>query len=252
VNRPGQEGARLNTTPSKKSKDGLKGIISALAFCPSYEYSLFAAGSFTPTTSNIAIYNDDSPVLSIGGCPKAGVSQLAFSPFQPHVLLASFRQHEVIYAWDIRGNADAPIAIYDYSSPGRRLTNQRMRFDVSWQGNYLATGDQRGLMHIFDLNDTPSNSDGLSESDVIVRPRRSLPAHKDAVGSVSFNNTYPVIMSACGSRHFPEDDDSSDDDDDEEEEGSWQNNLGQVEERFRRKTIPWVEESSIGLWLFDH
>lgn len=107
VQRPGQ-GERLPTTPSKKSKDGLKGeqsvvdhgscltqipvafadtssprlsnscvlckgIISTLAFSYSPEY--YAAGSLTPASrvsDNIALFNESAlePVLSIGGVAR--------------------------------------------------------------------------------------------------------------------------------------------------------------------------------------
>ena len=72
---------RIPTTPSKKSKDGLKGIISALAFSPSYspDESFFAAGSFTPTAYNIAMFSDaqPSPLMYLGGGPQAGVTQVS-------------------------------------------------------------------------------------------------------------------------------------------------------------------------------
>ena len=107
VQRPGQ-GERLPTTPSKKSRDGLRGeaprtssstditvpshvrtllrrdigVVSALAFSYSPEY--YAAGSLTPasrTSDNIALFNESvlEPVLSIGGVAEremGGVTQV--------------------------------------------------------------------------------------------------------------------------------------------------------------------------------
>lgn len=77
--RPG-EGTRIPTTPSKKSKDGLKGIVSALAFSPSFtgDESFFAAGTFTPTEDNIALFSDarQEPLMYVGGGPRAGVTQV--------------------------------------------------------------------------------------------------------------------------------------------------------------------------------
>ncbi|KAL0567771.1 hypothetical protein V5O48_014221, partial [Marasmius crinis-equi] len=79
VGQPG-EGSRLMTTPSKKSKDGLKGrcILSALAFCPSYTTDYFAVGSLTPTQSNIAIFSEtrgEVPVMFLGNNVRLGVTQ---------------------------------------------------------------------------------------------------------------------------------------------------------------------------------
>ena len=93
VHRPG-EGTRLHTTPSKKSRDGLKGefshmsialgvqaysvrclsagIISALAFAPDVASDLYAAGSLNPSSpasSNIAIFsetNGEVPLMFVG------------------------------------------------------------------------------------------------------------------------------------------------------------------------------------------
>ena len=102
LNNPG-EGTRLATTPSRKSRDGLKGgchsylspavvldqmcpddagIISALAFCPSYDpsSSMFAAGTLTPSSSvspNIALFSEDTGGKPVGwiGDVKASVTQ---------------------------------------------------------------------------------------------------------------------------------------------------------------------------------
>ncbi|KAG5338320.1 hypothetical protein C0989_007558 [Termitomyces sp. Mn162] len=77
ISRPGH-GTRLPTTPSKKSKDGLKGIISALAFIPSQGSDTYAAGSLYPTPSNIALFSSTQgpePIMFVSGGPSAGVTQ---------------------------------------------------------------------------------------------------------------------------------------------------------------------------------
>ncbi|KAG6875595.1 hypothetical protein C0992_003157, partial [Termitomyces sp. T32_za158] len=85
VSRPGP-GTRLPTTPSRKSKDGLKGIISALAFVPSHASDLYAAGSLSPTPTNVALYSStqSEPVIFLSGTPRAGVTQA--SPQSHHRL----------------------------------------------------------------------------------------------------------------------------------------------------------------------
>ena len=80
VQRPGNdEGTRLHTTPSKKTKDGLKGekhlprtlttisllihstgIISSLAFCPDQTNEYFAAGTLAPSNFNIALFSEST------------------------------------------------------------------------------------------------------------------------------------------------------------------------------------------------
>lgn len=99
------EGTRLAVTPSKKSRDGLKGarhtyknlnrearelitnshigIISALAFCNSYDpsYRLYAAGSLSPSSANsanIALFDEDTGERPVGwvGNIQASVVQV--------------------------------------------------------------------------------------------------------------------------------------------------------------------------------
>ena len=56
-----------------------EGIISAIAFSPSYnaEESFYAAGSFSPTFSNIAMFSEqqEQPLMFVEGGPRAGVTQ---------------------------------------------------------------------------------------------------------------------------------------------------------------------------------
>jgi hypothetical protein len=68
IQQPG-EGDRLPTKPSKKSKDGLKGIISSITFSSSYGY--YAIGSLTPSSQamdNIALYSESNQaaIMPIG------------------------------------------------------------------------------------------------------------------------------------------------------------------------------------------
>lgn len=60
----------MHTRPSKKSREGLKGIVAALSFSPTGTY--FAAGTLTPASpaaDNIALYDgsEGMQVLSVGG-----------------------------------------------------------------------------------------------------------------------------------------------------------------------------------------
>ncbi|KAF8188715.1 WD40-repeat-containing domain protein [Pholiota molesta] len=221
LSRPG-EGTRISTTPNKKSKDGLKGIISALAFSPSYtaEEAFYAAGSFTPTPHNIGLFSDAQaePLMYVGGGPRAGVTQLQFNPMQPHILYAGYRGHAsgMIYSWDIRANVDAPLEIFR-KSPSSTLastqrSNQRMHFDVDVAGRLLSVGDQDGSISVFELDGGntlenadvslvhESSNDGLDTK--VTLPKLRFKAHEDAVGSVAFHPFKSILLSASGSWHF--------------------------------------------------
>ncbi|KAJ7763191.1 WD40-repeat-containing domain protein [Mycena maculata] len=238
LGRPG-EGTRLPTSPSKKSRDGLKGIISALAFSPSYDSDFYAAGSLAATAANIAMFSEADgaiPVLFVGGGPRAGVTQLHFNPTQPHLLYAAFRRRREVYSWDLRADVSNPVKIYSTSSVGDPPvgdTNQKRRFDVDVAGRFLAVGDQEGNVNVFDLSSSSDEGAAIT-----------YPAHSDAIGGVTFHPTAQALLSVSGSRHFRESgSDSSDDGDDGDGEG-------EVVRRGAARPTPVPIDASIKLWDF--
>jgi len=266
VQRP-SEGERLPTTPSKKSKDGLKGIISSLAFSYSPEY--YAAGCFTPAShvaDNIALFHESTfePVLSIGGAArweKGGVTQLMFNPTRPHILYAAFRRSERLWSWDLRGDASMPLCCFStgVASDGSdrdNLTNQRRQFDVEGSGRWLASGTQLGKIAVYDL-ETESAEPGQGEVGGEMRharPASLYGAHGDAVGAVVFHPLEPLLLSVSGSRCFddidhtagmPEDSDSDSESSDEE---SGEN--ADVVSRLKERPWPSVRDASIKMWDF--
>ncbi|KAI0698794.1 WD40-repeat-containing domain protein [Earliella scabrosa] len=228
VHRPG-EGTRVHTTPSKKSRDGLKGIISALAFAPDVSSDLYAAGSFSPSSpssSNIALFSEahgEVPVMFVGAegqhvgagyGVRASVSQLMFNPARPFLLYASFRRTEPIYCWDLRGDVSRPVEIYTthahtppISGKARKTsTNQRLRFDIDYSGKWLAVGDEDGGISVFDLAAQTATVGGENAPHIDSAPRTTpvmqYDGHHDAVGSVAFHPLRPLLLSVSGSRHF--------------------------------------------------
>ncbi|CAA7262292.1 unnamed protein product [Cyclocybe aegerita] len=220
LSRPG-EGTRMHTTPSNKSKDGLKGIISALAFSPSYstDESFYAAGSFTPSTNNIAMFSDqqETPLMF-----------LQFNPTKPHLLYAAYRGSGTgsIYSWDVRSNVDAPLEILQTpaSTNANSKSNQKFRFDVDIAGRMLGVGDQLGNVSIFDLESTNSEVDsnmrdiGMDDAPLVRQPTLVYKAHDDAVGSVAFHPYMPAILTTSGSRHFTNEYDKEEDSSESSEE----------------------------------
>ncbi|KIJ12311.1 hypothetical protein PAXINDRAFT_118179 [Paxillus involutus ATCC 200175] len=272
VQRPG-EGDRLQTTPSKKSKDGLKGIISTLAFSLSPEY--YAAGSLTPASpasDNICLFNESAlgPVLSIGGVSgleKGGVTQLMFSPTHPHMLYASFRRSEKIWGWDLRGDASSPLCCLSSAGESnvpteKDLTNQKTKFDIESTGKWLAAGNQMGKITMYDLGFKGEDGEGSGGEVREIRPTLSYEAHGDTIGAVAFHPLQPVLLSVSGSRHFDDDDDqgassaledsdsdSSDDWDLDAEDRSVVPGPAGVR-RLRRPPQPSVRDASISMWEF--
>ncbi|KAG6918477.1 hypothetical protein DXG01_014104 [Tephrocybe rancida] len=232
VSRPG-EGTRLPTTPSKKSKDGLKGIISALAFVPSQGSDIYAAGSLSPTSSNIAMFSETQGA----------------EPVMPHIMYAAYRRHGPIYSWDIRTNVDVPLNVFKPNTDSER-TNQKLRFDVDIGGSWLASGGPDGKISMF----------GLNEPDVLVEPSEDydteemspaleFDAHTDAIGSVAFNPIYPMLLSVSGSRHFQSDEGSDSSGSDDDDKG--QDSLLPPRVVHLRKPRPVTLDTSIKTWSFN-
>ncbi|KAF8315783.1 uncharacterized protein EI90DRAFT_3087393 [Cantharellus anzutake] len=169
------DGVRLATTPSKKSRDGLKGIISAISFCSDYS-GLYAAATYSTTPNAIALF--DPEVGESGDVRQGGVTQLLFHPTQPHILFASRR---------------SPVVQLDRWTSEGKLTNQRLKSDVDLGGKWLAAGDEAGWLSIFDV------SNGLSFN---TEPVLKFRAHNDAIGSVSFHPIQSLALTVSGSRHF--------------------------------------------------
>lgn len=268
LNYPGS-GTRLATTPSKKSRDGLKGIISALAFCPVYDpsYRLFAAGSLSPSSSsspNIALFDEDTGGRPVGwvGNIKASVMQLAFNPMRPHILYASFRRRDEICAWDLRGDMVTPLQTFRRGDGRGQIlkTNQKMKFDIDLGGNLLGVGDQNGKINVFKLvGDLIGSAEGSMDQagaeaalPMNVVPALEHHAHDDAIGSVAFHPLHPLLLSVSGSRHFDpigvEEESSGSGSSTTDDEGVPRGN-GQVYiRRHRYRPQPSFRDNSFGLW----
>ncbi|KAG6834479.1 hypothetical protein H0H93_009412, partial [Arthromyces matolae] len=267
VSRPG-EGTRLPTTPSKKSKDGLKGIISALAFVPSQGSDIYAAGSLTPSSSNIALFSEtqgQEPIMFISNGPKAGITQvrsqvhLTTTPtpkdhVQPHATT-----HHVLRLSTTRFN----IQLGSPFQP--RFSSQNLQFPKfeferrRWRKKGKDEPETEcGTVSIFDLKD--SDTSHAAEEDVHlteteeVKPILEFEAHGDAIGSVAFNPIHPTLLSVSGSRHFEspesESSDSSSSSDDDEEVEEEKEGLP-PKTRTIRKSQPRSFDSSIKTWSFS-
>ncbi|CUA67925.1 hypothetical protein RSOLAG22IIIB_13579 [Rhizoctonia solani] len=197
VHYPG-EGTRLHTVPTKKSRDGIRGIISSLAFAPDWT-GTYAVGTFSGT---IALYTEDTGAQVQNWLEgfEGGVTQTRFNPAQPHVVYAGFRRTQIIARWDLR-NPSEPDILYDR---GVVSTNQRLGFDLSPDGRWLISGDEQGQVSVFDA---------LGEQGRV----GTVSAHQDSIGAIGFHPSKPYVVSASGSRHF-EDAESSSSESEESEE----------------------------------
>ncbi|KAI8454438.1 WD40-repeat-containing domain protein [Phakopsora pachyrhizi] len=212
VYRPGEAGERYKTLPSRKSRDGQKGIISTLAI-DSNRKGVLAAGSFS---SQIGLYdtqsNDFSPIIVFRSKESTGQSQVKFHPYNDQVLFSASRKSNQIHCWDLRYDIRA---FHSFYRPGK--TNQRIKFDVDPTGSNLITGGTDGKIRIYRLDD-------------LSKPAQCFKLHSDSISAVEFNPTELSFMTCSGSRRLnkqseyfinstmPSDDDSSDDNDHSEDD----------------------------------
>ncbi|KAI6098887.1 hypothetical protein EDD16DRAFT_1498137 [Pisolithus croceorrhizus] len=238
IHRPG-EGERLLTRPSKKSKEGLKGIVSSLSCSTTGTY--FAAGTLTsasPVADNIALFDVSGGmrVLSVGGIwtyESGGVVQVMFSPTNEYRLYAAFRRSPCVWAWDLR-DASTPVCRFEptevtgvgmtpdsggWNNASNVLryspTNQKIHFDIERGGRWMSRGDQEGNIAIYGLHSNQQSAEtttgGMSGFGTgnagngpvnVIQPIQEFKAHSDAIGSATFHPLKPVLLSISGSRHF--------------------------------------------------
>ncbi|KAJ1732895.1 hypothetical protein LPJ61_001824 [Coemansia biformis] len=189
VQRPGLPVDLATTSPSRRSRDGMKGIVSCVApplgaapsqtvACASFsgQLGLFHA---TGGLGSIAVWRVPEEYR---GC---GVTELRWAPNGVNLWAAS-RQSQYIVAWDVR-DVRGPCAVL------RRpcSTQQRMGFDFDSTGRHLVAGEMDGHVSI---HDTTALDDA--------RPVARLAAHGDLVAAVSTHPYYPLLATASGQRHF--------------------------------------------------
>lgn len=183
ISRPGCPGERYKTSPKRRSRDGLKGIISTLASDPT-RTGLLAAGSFS---GQIGIYDtlasELSPQMIFHSTEHTGITQVKFHLLNERVLFTASRRSNSIKCWDLRY---AAACFHTFHRPGH--TNQRLSFDIDYSGLNLATGAQDRKIRVYRLDNLDAE------------PALKLPLHSDVIGSVAFNPAGCSIVSCSGSR----------------------------------------------------
>ncbi|KAI8053738.1 WD40-repeat-containing domain protein [Syncephalis plumigaleata] len=193
IDRPGNESSKYATTPSRRSRQGQKGLISSLAFNPDRS-GVYAAGSFT---GSIGIYSEQNQQLiyQLTGA-DVGVIQVKFTPDGNYLYSAS-RKSNSILAWDIRQTGTILHRLErEYT------TNQRMTFDIDRHGNQLITGDQYGGVSLFDIQ---IKNESLEDGSTMPARTHWSQLHQDICSAVEFHPIYSdTLWASCsGQRKFP-------------------------------------------------
>ena len=130
LSRPGRDFEERKLTPSKKSKEGQKGLVTTIAFSPD---RIYAVGSYSGL---LGIYeeNSDEPVTLFNSQHEQGISQVEFTSDGVY-LISSGRKDNWVTVWDLRVTGRE---LYHFERPMNSY--QRTRFSL--QGSLLALGDQ--------------------------------------------------------------------------------------------------------------
>ncbi|KAI4296625.1 hypothetical protein L6164_036571 [Bauhinia variegata] len=185
LHRPGRD-FHLHSTV-KDNKEGQTGIISAMAFSPSHT-GMLALSSYNQST---AIYREDNmELLYVLHGQEGGITHVLFSR-DGNYLYTGGRKDPYILCWDVRKAVDCVFKLYRSSEN----TNQRILFDIEPSGQYLGTGGQDGLVHLYDLQTGQWAS--------------AFQAALDTVNGFSFHPFLPLAVSSSGHRRFlmPDEDD---------------------------------------------
>ncbi|CAJ0651657.1 14200_t:CDS:10 [Entrophospora sp. SA101] len=187
--RPNFEGDKCPTTPTRKSKEGQKGIISSITFNPDRS-GLYAAGSYSQTIGLYDENNNELLYLFKGNKddPFDGITQLQFSLDGKYLFSAS-RRDNYIRCWDIRNTGEVLYKLYRKGE-----TNQRILFDIDNSGGFLVTGDQDGEIIFYDL----ANPDEKN----MTRLNLQMNGHKDLISTTTFHPYFPLLASCSGQRRF--------------------------------------------------
>ncbi|PKA63244.1 Katanin p80 WD40 repeat-containing subunit B1 like [Apostasia shenzhenica] len=177
IHRPGREFEQFSLT---KAETSLAGIISAIAFSPTYS-GMLAVGSYSQTTS---VYMEGNmELLYVLHGQIGGVTQVLFSKDGNYIYTGG-RKDPYILCWDIRNTIGIVYKLYRASE----YTNQRISFDIDSSGRHLGTGGQDGLVHIYDLQ----SGEWVT----------GFQAASDTVNCLSFHPTMPMAASSSGHRRF--------------------------------------------------
>lgn len=177
-----------------------------------YESNVLAAGSWNKSITLVDT-RDFLTIETLHG-HKGGVTFLKYSP-DGSSLVSGSRKDSNLLLWDMR-NLSLPL----YKFTRQVDNNQKIYFDVSIGGTWLASGDTRGLVHLWNLRDL--NDDAFPKE-------IQFPLHDDSCSGISIHPYLPILATGSGQFKFYDE--------------------GEVNESAEPETV----ENSLVLWWYgDH
>ena len=241
VTRPGRDPTCLyKLGKTRHSKDGQKGLVSALTFVPSMP-NVFVVGTYSPgsiylydqrCSESVTVLYDGLCLVGHGKRQKhhkrrfvssdtdvdndwlSNAKQEWYKRREVHqsgitqltsssslLLYSACRRSHSIQVWDLR-QMSSTITSYPQYNP----TNQRLEFHLSEDTIYITNADRTVTMY----------HTNISSSTETKKPFHTVEGFMDTTNGVSYHSSYLAI--GVGSRRFHQQTDSSDDDVSVEEE----------------------------------
>lgn len=157
----------------------LKQTTSCIA--TNYYSSEIACGSWNKTIS--LIDSRDYLVTDTLIGHKQGVTFLKFAS-NGEYLVSGSRKDSNLLMWDMR-NRSLPL----YRFTRRVDTNQKIQFDMSYNSNWLISGDTRGIVHVWSLFDYDENAFPKEDQ---------YNLHIDACTGISLHTYLPILATSSG------------------------------------------------------
>lgn len=163
------------TTPTRRTPEGQKGRISALASCPDAS-GLLLAGS---TSGDLFVYDgrggggallgwEAARRSSAGGHHFTGITHVVWSP-DAQLVYSGARLDDSIRQWDVRNTARV---LRTFCRPA--ASQQRITFDLDFTGTFLITGASSPGLSVFD---TRSGEGVLATGGACCDPTNSVAMH---------------------------------------------------------------------------
>ncbi|KAJ2785633.1 hypothetical protein H4R18_000449 [Coemansia javaensis] len=193
VQRPGLPVDLALTSPTRRSRDGIKGALSCVAPAQSAMVACASFGGY------LGLAGSGGALEAVWRVPReygggSGVTELRWAP-NGVALWAASRHSQHIVAWDIRDLRGPCAALRRECS-----TAQRMGFDFDATGRHLVAGEMDGSVAVHEIAAAAAD-----DARPAARVRR---AHADLVAAVSAHPFYPLLASASGQRRFAGPDDT--------------------------------------------
>lgn len=211
TSRPGPEPITVfKTSPTRKSRQGQKGIISCLALNPDRS-GLVLAGTYYGGNGAASIGLYDARLEECFGILKSpfrnsvngvdtrfnGVTQIVFSSDGKYFVSAHRGTGtKELLVWDLRNTGDVVAKLE--RGGDNNTTNQRIQMDVmrssSLDKDWIMTGDMDGNVNVFDLTkaiqvgvDVDSGEVRSSSMIPVVKPEMKYVVAEDVVGGMGIS-----------------------------------------------------------------